>query len=155
MIGADYFKGLDTAKVNDRKYPDRLTEGTFELEIVKCEMKKSEKNGAEWWQNTFTVVTSSNPAHPVGSKVTTSIFIFPLEANMPRLKAFLYAVVGADALKPEERAAKFDPQIKELAAKAVGDNLLAGRKVFCKAVTKPQKEDPSKTSTYYNYSSQA
>jgi len=102
------FKGMKDAKLTERG--NYLDDGSYDLEIEFVQLKNTRKAGDAFIVD-CTVLASSNPKHPVGSKRNWYQSLKDKDIAFAAILEFAIAVFGFSQKKIED-----EPKIKELQA---------------------------------------
>lgn len=142
MGTAEIFKGLRNANVFEKGFYLEPG-GDFLLEVNRCIVKHTRGHGDAFIVE-FKVLESNKEKNGVGTKVSWYQGIANTDVAWPAIKEFVYALLGKDFTKKEDRKyceEKIDPKIETLVDGAVGDeNNFKGMKIRVQTSSKVTKE---------------
>lgn len=120
-------------------------DGRYLLQIEKIILKETRKSGKGFIVECTVVETSNEEKDPVGAKRSWFQSMKDLDVAFPAIKAFLYAALGYDYSKKEDKEylkAKVEPIIDTVTFQACDEtrNPFKGRKVGVETTAKVTKE---------------
>jgi hypothetical protein len=146
------FAGLNETKTNGGGGV-YLTDGRYKLKVNKHLFIDTDNGTRAFIAECVVTETSDAQSHPVGAN--RSWFQSANKSFKAALKAYCYAACGYDEKDPKHTEAlrQLDSRSEAIMLQAIGPKqILSSRELYVDVITKPQKNDKSKTFTHYNFS---